>query len=153
MSTNEPSTAPPRHERRDADVVSLVMIGALLLACGTLVIFACWGLIHFFAIKENLRQKQPPKVAETSAEFPEPRLQIRPMDDLQKSRAREASDLNSYGWVDRIAGVVRIPIDRAMQLTAERGLPEVGAGQTPLQLMQARPQNGETPSPTPKANQ
>jgi hypothetical protein len=31
--------------------------------------------------------------------------------------------LSSYGWLDRNAGVVRIPIDRAMKMTVERGLP------------------------------
>ncbi len=31
--------------------------------------------------------------------------------------------MHSYGWVDQPAGVVRIPIDRAMELLAQRGLP------------------------------
>jgi hypothetical protein len=31
--------------------------------------------------------------------------------------------LQSYGWIDQQKGVVRIPIERAMELTAERGLP------------------------------
>jgi hypothetical protein len=31
--------------------------------------------------------------------------------------------LSEYGWVDRDAGIVRIPIDRAIDLLAERGLP------------------------------
>jgi hypothetical protein len=60
-------------------------------------------------------------------------------------RTAEDTDLNSYGWVDRTAGIARIPIDRAMQLLLERGLPDVGAGQTRLSLMQARP--SETASP------
>ena len=38
-------------------------------------------------------------------------------------RAHEEDILNSYGWVDRGNNVVRIPIDRAMKLTLERGLP------------------------------
>ena len=38
--------------------------------------------------------------------------------------ARKEDDvLESYGWVDKNAGVVRIPIDEAMKLTLERGLP------------------------------
>jgi hypothetical protein len=64
---------------------------------------------------------------------------------LAELRAAEDGDLNSCGWVDRNAGIVRIPIDRAMQLILERGLPDVGAGKTPLSLMQARP--AETASP------
>ena len=54
---------------------------------------------------------------------PEPRLQTNPRQDLSNLRAREDALLNSYGWVDKNTGVVRIPIERAMQLIVERGLP------------------------------
>ena len=40
---------------------------------------------------------------------------------------KEQATLNSYGWVDRARGVVRIPIDREMQLIAERGFPAAKA--------------------------
>lgn len=40
-------------------------------------------------------------------------------------RAAETELLNTYGWIDQEAGVVRIPIDRAMELIAERGLPVI----------------------------
>lgn len=35
----------------------------------------------------------------------------------------QEKQLNSYGWVDKTAGVAHIPIERAMELTVERGLP------------------------------
>jgi hypothetical protein len=54
---------------------------------------------------------------------PEPRLQTNPRADLAELREREDRALNTYSWVDRNAGIVRIPIDRAMSLTLERGLP------------------------------
>jgi hypothetical protein len=38
-------------------------------------------------------------------------------------RAEEQEKLSSYGWVEPNAGVVRIPVERAMELLAERGLP------------------------------
>ena len=38
-------------------------------------------------------------------------------------RAHEDELLDTYGWVDKNAGVVRIPIDEAMKLTLQRGLP------------------------------
>jgi hypothetical protein len=46
--------------------------------------------------------------------------------------------LSSYGWVDREAGIVRIPIDRAMDLLAERGLP-ARAGPDPFAEVVAAP--------------
>jgi hypothetical protein len=54
---------------------------------------------------------------------PEPRLQTSPREDLQNFREQEDTVLKSYGWVDRNAGIVRIPIEEAMKLTVQRGLP------------------------------
>ena len=54
---------------------------------------------------------------------PMPRLQSAPITDLKDMRAAEEQILNGYGWVDQANGVVRIPIDRAIDLLAQRGLP------------------------------
>jgi len=74
-----------------------------------------------------------------------PRLQISPKADMEVFRAREEAELNSYGWVDRTAGVARIPIDRAMDLLLQKGLPvrsgahENKTGPSSLELQQQRP--------------
>lgn len=72
-----------------------------------------------------LAQDTPPsRLASTlPARPPEPRLQDFPAQDLKEFRKREDETLKSYGWVEPNAGVVRIPIERAMELTLERGLP------------------------------
>lgn len=36
---------------------------------------------------------------------------------LADLHAREQAQINSYGWIDQQAGIVRLPIDRAIQLT------------------------------------
>lgn len=54
---------------------------------------------------------------------PPPRLQIDPRADLQALRSAETARLSSYGWADRPNGTVHLPIERAIELTAERGLP------------------------------
>jgi hypothetical protein len=59
---------------------------------------------------------------------PEPRLQGQPTKDLVEMRREEDEALSTYGWVDPQAGVVRIPIDRAMDRVLERGLPARPAG-------------------------
>ena len=51
---------------------------------------------------------------------PAPRLQTDPHADLAQLRAREQAQLDGYGWVDRGAGTVHIPIDRAMELFVQR---------------------------------
>jgi hypothetical protein len=45
-----------------------------------------------------------------------PMLQTDPAADLAGFRAREDSVLRGYGWVDRAAGKVRVPVERAMEL-------------------------------------
>ena len=65
------------------------------------------------------------------SEPPEPRLQVAPAVALTKIRAQEEAALSSYSWIDAKSGLVRIPIGRAIELVAERGLP-------------ARPQAAET---------
>jgi hypothetical protein len=42
---------------------------------------------------------------------------------MARLRAEHEAALRSYGWVDREAGVVRVPIDVAMKLVLEEGLP------------------------------
>jgi hypothetical protein len=64
---------------------------------------------------------------------PEPRLQTAVRSDLDALRAHEDSVLTRYGWVSREAGVVRIPIDRAIELLAERGLPARAPSTVPRQ--------------------
>jgi hypothetical protein len=55
--------------------------------------------------------------------FPQPRLETDETTEINNFRMQQEQTLNSYGWVDQSAGVARIPIDRAMALLAQRGLP------------------------------
>jgi hypothetical protein len=55
--------------------------------------------------------------------FPDPRLEENERQEINQFRLGEEETLNSYGWVDQPAGVVHIPIERAMELVAQRGLP------------------------------
>lgn len=55
--------------------------------------------------------------------FPQPQLETNERTELNKIRLREEDALATYDYVDKNAGVVRIPIDRAMDLIAQRGLP------------------------------
>jgi hypothetical protein len=54
---------------------------------------------------------------------PAPRLQVMPAQELQQGRMATEEILRSYGWVNKEAEIVRIPITRAMELLVERGLP------------------------------
>lgn len=81
------------------------------------------------------------KVAQLMQQFPAPRLLT---DDGHESvadlHARENLLLDHYTWVDKSKGTVRIPIDRAMQILAEQGLPQAPASQTaPLMAGDSKP--------------
>jgi len=136
----------PGHERKEVDVLSLFTIVLILFTSGVVISLIVMIMMHFFNAAEPAKTSGQANIPVTRAEeFPVPRLEVKPGASLAELRAAEDADLNSYGWINRSTDTVRIPIDRAMQLIVERGLPEVGAGKTPLSLMQARP--AETASP------
>lgn len=56
---------------------------------------------------------------------PAPRLQADPPQEIRQLHEWEERVLSSYGWVNRARGVARIPVERAMELVLEEGLPEV----------------------------
>jgi len=57
------------------------------------------------------------------AAFPHPRLQSDPPADIHKYLVAKERELMTYGWIDQRAGIVRVPIDRAVDLLLNRGLP------------------------------
>jgi len=64
------------------------------------------------------------KVAEMTQGFPGPKLQTDDgLQDLVDLHAKEDLLLEHYSWVNQAQGKVRIPIERAMQIIAQRGLP------------------------------
>ncbi len=69
---------------------------------------------------------------------PPPRLQTYPFDDIKELRKEENKVLDHYAWVDQNAGVVRIPIERAIDVLAEKGLPYRQAGPAGPQVRQVR---------------
>lgn len=72
------------------------------------------------------------KVAEITKGFPMPRVQVDNGDqDIADLHAREDILLDNYTWIDPSKGTVRIPIDQAMQIIAQKGLPVAPAADTP----------------------
>jgi len=123
METKSTPEQPGAHyETRDASTRGLVMFGIGLFA--TLVVVAAltaW-LFGYFAKSQSLGPPASP-FENVRVLPPQPRLQVNPREDLLRLREKEKAELDSYGWVDQKNGIVRIPIDRAMDLIAQRGLP------------------------------
>lgn len=68
-----------------------------------------------------------------------PQLQAAPKRDIREFRLAEERVLNSYGWADKTAGTVHIPVDRAMAIIAKQGLPPRAAGPVPGMGVQPSP--------------
>lgn len=118
------TTAPGHgHEERDIDAGRVVRIALAILGLVLFAMALAWGLTEGLAARRRAASPPPNPVAERLGprQPPAPRLQTDPRADLQALRARDAERLSTYAWVDREAGVARIPIERAMALLAARG--------------------------------
>ena len=126
----------PGHETSDANIRNLIIFGvglSLLVIAGLLV----GGIVlHYFVGHQGLGPPASP-FENVRTLPPEPRLQVAAPKDLEQYKAAQDQILNNYGWVDQKAGVVRIPIDRAMDILLQKGLPVRGA--TPAKRGMVKP--------------
>ena len=126
----EPESNPTvAHEETDADTHAITQFGIALVLVLVLSQLSLWWLFNSFT---RLESKLSPPVsalvrAQAPTEPPEPKLQANPQADMRMMREKEDTILSHYGWVDPNHGVVRIPVDRALDLVAERGLPQFKA--------------------------
>jgi hypothetical protein len=114
------------HEERDIRLRPIIWAGVTLIVLAIVVQVGLWWLFDYFI--ERRTHLEGPPVPTAPLVWPRqlptgPRLQTDPHRDLQELLSAENAILQSYGWVDQGAGIVRIPISRAMELLAERGLP------------------------------
>jgi hypothetical protein len=112
------------HETNDASVFGIVLTGVGLAIGAAIALAIVYGIFHLLSTQQ-LTTAPPNPMAETNRQQfpPEPRLAEHPAVEIQELHAKEDSLLSSYGWTDKMAGVVRIPIDRAIDLELQRGFP------------------------------
>jgi hypothetical protein len=119
----EPKASPePGYERRDARLAPVLGFLAVLSVATTLVVFGSRWMFESLE-RAALRRDRPAHVLQDDREPPAPRLQDRPGLERREFLADQERATGEYGWVDRDAGVVRLPVERAIELLAERGLP------------------------------
>jgi len=131
------------YERRDIRIADVVYFLIGLALAAVVVYFIAKGM--FWYLDTRYETGQPPVSPLVSAAptdtrrippqfgnnyekyleqaFPAPQLEINERTELNGIRLREEDALSTYGWVDQKSGTVRIPIERAMDLLVERGLP------------------------------
>lgn len=156
QSEAQRSTAPReslerKHEVSEKRVRNVLIIGCAAAFLTGLSLAVCGALMDHLARNRPMQNMRAlgiiiaPDLTPLTR-FPKPNLDI---DDdhaeMTALRAAQKAKLNSYGWIDRSNGIVRIPIDRAMDLIVQRGLPNETDSNTatdgsPLQLIQKIPE-------------
>ena len=120
------------HEDLSPRGVMYFMLGlAVVVVVIYLIVF---GMYHFLDTYEKTHQTAvgPMVAPETDTRavthadtqvFPQPRLEESERSQLRQFIEQEDDKLATYNWVDKDKGIVQIPIDRAMDLIVQRGLP------------------------------
>ena len=127
MQHTDPSTD-AGYETSDASARTLLAWAAGLVAVLITAALTTW--VFFDALAAYAKRTDPkvsPLAATESSAPPEPRLLTKEPEDLAAVRKGEDQVLRTYDWVDRERGVVRMPIERALELVAKEGLPSRSA--------------------------
>src|SRR5215467_852461 len=129
MSTHE-NNKRRGHEQTDWNLRWVFWGGITLIASVVVMLAASWWL--FRELQSSAVDRPMGTAVAPPVEPPEPRLQVSPYEDWKVMLQREQAILHSYGWIDRSRGIVHIPIEREMELIAQRGFPAAKAveGQT-----------------------
>lgn len=119
----------PQHEPAefDSEIRVKAIFGVLAgLALLVALSFAGMGAFsRFLKARSVARDPEPLPIAEANQPRPRPRaaLQADPAADMAKYAKEEEAAVSSHAWVDRSSGVAQIPVERALEIVAERGLP------------------------------
>jgi hypothetical protein len=126
------------YEHSDAHVRGLLQSGAWLIAVLVVVFFSMAWLFGFYGKVQSLGKPASP-FENARVLPPAPRLQVEPRAELHAYCEQQVNLLNSYGWADEHNGVVRIPVDRAIELTLQQGLPARSAADIPADISNPAP--------------
>jgi hypothetical protein len=128
-------------EQQDVNIRAVTRFGIVLFLGLIAVLFGLWGLFTYFQSEIGKIGPQSRSLLDIDARKlpPEPRLQPSEYIDLRQMRAAEDQILNGYALLEPDHGIVRIPINRAMDLLAQRGLPVHPAAPRPPNPLTAAP--------------
>jgi hypothetical protein len=113
------------HEESDVNVRAIFGFGAGLVLLAVVVHLFLWWLLGAYNRQAERSQTHlyPLAAGQQEQIAPGPRLQDNPQQDMRELRVKQESLLQGYAWVNRGSGIARIPIEEAMRMVVERGLP------------------------------
>ena len=136
---------------RDVNTRGTLLFAFWLAVAGIVIAAGMFALFRILERREDRAQKPiaPAVAASLQRTPPEPRLEPLPLVPRQRLRAEEDATLTSYAWVDKAGGFARIPVDRAMDLLVQRGLPPA----KPMAAQAPMPMPGAFPAPSASAQE
>ena len=148
-------------EQQDMSSRSALSFLAGLVLVGLVVYLIVFGMYRF--LDSYATAHQPPMspmvtpqadtravTPENAETFPQPRLEENERTQLRSFIEDQDRKLATYDWVDKDKGTVRIPIDRAMDLIEQRGLPVHPEGASSAQSSAAKNSAPKTSAPAKK---
>lgn len=129
VKPNDTPANSPGYETRDANVRGvynfLIFMAIALVAVG----LVSWGLFRLFAAQNRAQDRDDRNTspfAETRQLPMGPQLQVTPREDWLKYRGEQERNLENLSWVNRATGIVRVPIEQAMDILVKKELPVQG---------------------------
>ncbi len=142
-----PESLAAGHETTDVSIKSLTifgvsLLGFLLAVLAVITVFYKGFSLLNTAVDSHRQALEPAasSVVRVTPNYVGPLIQVKPEEDLRWMRDHDRASLGTYGWVDRPAGVVRLPVTRAMELLVARGVPPLSPGKTMEDLQRQRAQ-------------
>lgn len=138
-----PDEQPRRgHETSDANIRNLIIFGVCLALTVIAGLIISRGVFSYFVGHQGLGPPASP-FEDVRMLPPGPRLQVTAPQELKRYEDSQAQILKSYGWMDQKAGIVRIPVERAMDILLQKGLPvRGGISPNPHKPKSSGPQSG-----------
>jgi hypothetical protein len=119
------------HEANRVQVKGILGFALALIVLAGVIHFVLSFVMQRFSEESKKLQTQRPPLFALTVDVPTPHLQDNPAAELSRLKTQSLDRLNTYGWVNREAGIAHIPIDRAMDILARSGLPKQAAPPKP----------------------
>lgn len=135
------------YEDRDLNIASTPKVGFYFFVFTAFAIAAAYGVIKIMQPSMVARPEDPSFRAMPPKDYPLLQSNATAQRDMIELKAREKERLEGYGWNETSRTTAHIPVDRAMELVLEEGLP-VKAGARKMEEHKPDPVMAE---PTPES--
>jgi hypothetical protein len=121
---NVPVDASAGWEKRDVNIKGLFQFAFWMAVVLAVTMIGMRFTFSAYKKAMPLGSTMSPMVQQGARMIPSgPLLQVKPHQELETYCSAQQQNVTTYAWVDQPSGVVRIPVDRAMELILAKGLP------------------------------